>query len=91
MICLVFIDLINHEDEEENHPHRILIQDCKNLKSEMDIPIRHIPRKANGCADKIAKTGGTQKEQLVKLMVPPDQLLEHLIEDIEGEGLPRGA
>ena len=91
--CLVAVDLINHDngiDEEANQPDRILIQDCKNLKLEMECPIRHIPREANRCADKLAKIGGTQREQLVRLIVPPDHVIEDLIEDIEGEGSFRG-
>lgn len=91
--CLVAIDLINHEEDEEenNHPDIILIQDCKNLKREMDTPIRHIPWEANCCADKFAKIGGTQKKRLARILVSPNQLIEDLIEDIEGNGIPRGA
>lgn len=54
----------------------------------MDTPIWHIPCEANCCADKIAKIGGAQKKQLVRMIVPPDLLIEDLIEYIEGEGLP---
>lgn len=35
--------------------------------------------------------GGNQKEQLVKILVPPEEFIEDLIYDIEGIGIPRGA
>lgn len=84
------MDIINNNEKEENHPDQILVQDCKNLNLEMDTPIRHIPVEANHCTYKITKIDGTQKEQMVRMMVPRDLLLEDLIEDIKGEGLPRG-
>lgn len=45
--------------------------------------IWHIPREANQCADGPAKLGALQREQLVKLLVPPDEVIEDMIEDIQ--------
>lgn len=49
------MNLINAEEEEENHPCRTLIEDCKNLEREMEPEIQHVLSEANRCADKMAR------------------------------------
>lgn len=61
--CLEAVDLINKEEQEMNHPERIVMEECRTLKLELDTPVRHIPRNANRVADKVAKLGGAQNER----------------------------
>lgn len=41
-----YVNLIKENDDDEYHPNRILIEDCKALLFEMDSRIVHIPRQA---------------------------------------------
>lgn len=52
------VNLINEDEDEENHPNNIFIEDCKEIKAEMDAKINHVFREANRCADVLAKMGG---------------------------------
>ena len=88
--CQDAIDRITAEDEGENHPCRTLIQDCKNLIKEVSPKIQHVLREANRCADKLAQLGKNQHERLVKVLVPPMELLGDLKADMEGVAFPRG-
>ena len=56
---------LNSEEEVENHPERILIEDCRSLKRDINARIWNILREVNRCADKMAKLGVTHREQLV--------------------------
>lgn len=37
------------------------------------------------CAVTLAKLGGVQMEQIVKLFVPPDEVIDDMIEDIQAD------
>lgn len=52
--------------------------------------IWHVFKKANRCADEIAKLGGTKREQLVRVLIPPDDVMEDLMADMVGVSYPRG-
>ena len=55
--CLVAVKLIMEGGEEENHPNRILIDDCKVMATELEASIVHILRETNRCADILAHMG----------------------------------
>ena len=52
--------------------------------------IQHVLREANRCADKMVRIGRIQNERLVKVLVPPAELVEDLLADLEGVAFPRG-
>lgn len=54
--CQDAVNLINAEEEEENHPCCTLTEDCKNLKREKEPEIQHVLREANWRADKMANS-----------------------------------
>lgn len=60
--CLNAVNLIKDNEEEENHPNRVLIDDCKALVLRMKSRIVHIPRQTNKCADVLAHMGSEQLE-----------------------------
>ena len=88
--CQDAIDRITKEEEGDNHPCRALIQDCKNLIKEVAPRVQHVLREANRCADKLAQLGKIQQERLVKVLVPPMELVQDLNADLEGVAFPRG-
>ena len=59
------VNLIKDDDDEENHPNRILIDDCKDLVAETDTQPVHILREANRCTDVFACMGRERTEQEV--------------------------
>ena len=73
--CQNAIKLIMEDDDDENHPNRILIDDCKELKLEMNTPLTHRLQEGNRCANVLAKMGAEQNEQEVRLLVPPNEIL----------------
>ena len=76
--------------EEENHPDRILIHDCKVMATELEASIVHILREANRCADILAHMGSEQQEQQVRLLIPPNEVVEELMCDARGVAYGRG-
>lgn len=56
------MDLI-HPCDINNHPEKVLIQDCRNLMDEMEAIVIHTFREGNRCADILAKIGINQGEQ----------------------------
>lgn len=88
--CQEAINLMNGDDDEENHPCRTLIEDCMNIRRELEPTIQHVLQEANRCANKMAKIGSTQSEKLVKILVPPIELVYDLLMDVEGITFPRG-
>lgn len=87
---LAAINIINDDDEMENHPERIFIENSRKLKEEVKAQIWHVLRKANRCAVKMAKLRRSQREQLVRVLIPPDDVIEDLIADMVGVSYPRG-
>lgn len=69
--CLVAVNIIKDDDNEENHPNKILIDDCKELVVEMDIQLVHILRETNWRADVLACMGREQTEQEVWMLISP--------------------
>ncbi|KAM7521855.1 hypothetical protein LguiA_011757 [Lonicera macranthoides] len=78
--CQKVVDLIKVEDEETNHP-------CRNLIAPN---VQHILREGNRCVDKMARIRKSQHERLVKILVPPIELVEDLNANLEGIAFPRG-
>lgn len=88
--CQDAIDLIKAEDEAENHPCGNLIEDYKNIIQETAPNIQHVLRKTNRCSDKMACLWKTQHERMVKVLIPPMELVGDLTTDLEGVTFPRG-
>ncbi|KAM7494023.1 hypothetical protein LguiB_028632 [Lonicera macranthoides] len=86
---LVAVNLINNE-ADGNHPEKTLIQDCKNLKEAQLLEIKHVHCEGNKCADYMAKLGKVQGEQYMKVLVPPNELVQLLKADMQGVAYPRG-
>lgn len=73
ILLLILFEFILHPLNnfyEENHVEIILILDCRNLIREMNSRVIHILREANCCADKLAKIGGAQGDQAVRMLIP---------------------
>lgn len=85
--CQNAVNLIHEEENEENHPERILVEDCRALIWEMNTTVIHIYKEANRCACLLAKLGGAQAKQAVRMLVPPEDLIEYLKADMQGAGL----
>lgn len=68
--CQKAINLINREEDMENHLCRYLIQDCMNLASETEVNLQHVLCEVNRCTDKMVKLGSKQNEKMVKILVP---------------------
>ncbi|KAM7487446.1 hypothetical protein LguiB_024930 [Lonicera macranthoides] len=88
--CQTAVLLIQGEEDEENHPDRILIEDCRKLITEMNTAVSHIFREANRCADKLAKLGVNQGEREVRMLIPPENLIEDLRADMQRVHFERG-
>lgn len=43
----------------------------------------------NRCADKLAKIGAKQVEQSVKMLIPPDEVIQDTLVDMGGVAYPR--
>lgn len=78
------MNLINERDEEENHPNRLLTNDCKELVIEVEAKIVHIFREANRCADVLAHIGSKQAEPQVHMLIPPNEVVEEMLYDLKG-------
>lgn len=72
------MNLINEEEGVENNPNSIIIEDCKVIKGEMDAIINHVLREASRCADVLARMGREQNEQEVRMLVPPNEIIEEM-------------
>lgn len=59
----VAMEIINGSEEVENHPERIHIKACRNMKATINADVKHILKEPNRCADKLAKLGITPLEQ----------------------------
>lgn len=79
--CQDAIDWIT--EEEEKHPYKTLIEDCKNLIKKISPTIQHVLKEANRCTDKIAQLRKSQHEKLVKVLIPSVELVEDLTADLE--------
>ncbi|KAM7463150.1 hypothetical protein LguiA_031271 [Lonicera macranthoides] len=88
--CLVAVKLVNDNDDEENHPNRILIDDCKYLVAETVSSLVHILREANRCADVLACMGREQTELEVRMLIPPNEVVEEMACDMRGIAYGRG-
>ena len=88
--CLNAIKLINDDNEDDSHPYRILIVDCKILLRETEARAVHILREANRCADVLAHIGGEQNETEVRMLIPPNEVAEELKCDLRGVAYGRG-
>ena len=86
---LVDVNLINKEDDIENHPYRTYIADCRKLKNEANAIIYHILRETNRCTDKMARQWWSQTEQHVRVLIPPDEVVEDLMADMVGVAFPK--
>ncbi|KAM7508132.1 hypothetical protein LguiA_018585 [Lonicera macranthoides] len=56
----------------------------------MEAKIVHILREANRCADIIAKMGGEQQDQEVRMLIPPNEIIEEMQCDLRGVAYGRG-
>lgn len=52
--------------------------------NEANVKLYHILREANRCADKTAKLGATLSEHCVRVLIPPDDVVEDLMADMVG-------
>lgn len=86
----VAIDIINSEEDDKNQPERILIEECHSLKRQVNAKVWHILKEADRCPNKLAKLGSTQTEQHVRIIIPPDDVVEDLMADLVGVSYPRG-
>lgn len=84
------VNLINKDDKEDNHPCRILIEECRKLRWEVKPNIQHVLRKTNRCINKMARLKRIQNEKLVKILVLPIVLVDELMADLEGNAFPKG-
>lgn len=84
------VDLINNNNEVENHQEMMLIKTCRKLKIDTKAEVGHILR-GNKCADGLAKLGAPQSELHVRILVPPDYVVENLMEDMIQVTYPRGS
>ena len=82
--CQIAVNLINEDNKEESHPNRILIDNYKELKNDMNAEVIHIMRETNRRADVPAKMGSEQSNQEIHLLVPSNEILEEMQCDIRG-------
>lgn len=75
-------DLINGESDVEHHPERILIEDCRLMLRETGFELIHILREGNKCANTLARYGGLQREMAVRILIPPNEVVEDMIADL---------
>ena len=80
---LTVVKLIN-KDEIDTHLDKTLIGDCKKLKEDMMLELLHVKREGNKCADYLSKLGRTQGEQLMRVMVPSNELVQLIKADMKG-------
>lgn len=83
------MELVNGTGNVENHSEKTLIEVNRTLKAETNAGLFHIYREVNRCVDKLAKLGGTQTEQFVGILVPPDDVVEDLMTDMIRVTYPR--
>lgn len=88
--CLNAINLVNESTEEESHPNKILIDDCKELLLEMEARVVHILREANRCADILAHMGGEDDKQEVMMLIPSNKIVKEMMCDMKGVTYGRG-
>ena len=55
----VAMEFINGNEEVENHPERMHVKACRNMKAKINSDVKHILKEPNRCADKLAKLGRT--------------------------------
>lgn len=84
-------DPVNGEDDITNHSERILIEECRNLLKGSDYKLIHTLREGNKCADTLARYGGLQRERAVRILIPPNEVIEDMIADLQGTMFPRGS
>lgn len=60
-----------------------MIEDCKKLVREMNTAVIHIFGEINRCANKLAKIGGMQGEQVVRILVPPEDLRANMCRGVQ--------
>lgn len=56
----------------------IMIEDCRFLIWEINAVVVHVQREANRCMDKLAKIGGTQSKQVLRMLVLAEERMEDL-------------
>ncbi|KAM7525590.1 hypothetical protein LguiA_015492 [Lonicera macranthoides] len=83
-------DLLKGEDVEE-HPLKVLIQDCKSIMMELKLSVHHTLREGNRCADAMAKLGVNQMEKLEVFHHVPSVVKGILEADAMGVSFPRGS
>lgn len=79
---LIAVNLIN-KYEVANHPNKMPIEDCKNLKEAMHLDLLHVHREINKCANYMSKLGRVQGEKTIRVVVPPNDLVQLLKADME--------
>ena len=76
--------------EIENHPAKIIVQDCRVLLRDLEAELIHSLREGNRCADMLAKVGINQGEEDIKIVIPPAEVVELLKDDLKGIAFSRG-
>ncbi|KAM7472339.1 hypothetical protein LguiA_010522 [Lonicera macranthoides] len=67
--------------EIENHPDRIIIEDCCKMVKELEAVMKHALREGNMCADLLAKMGINQGENDVRVITPSAEIVKVLTEN----------
>lgn len=78
--ALLAVNLIN-EDPKANHPLSTIIKDARTILMGTASSLTHIYRRANECADHLARVGAEQAEDFKILMNNPLSVREFLFRD----------
>ena len=73
-----------------NHLDKIIVQDCRTIVGDLNALLRHSLRERNRCADLLTKMGINQGEQDMRVLVPTNEIVEILNQDLIGVAVPRG-
>jgi len=84
-------ELVNGDDDVEHHPDKILIEDCRTMLRESNYKLSHILKEGNKCADTLALYGGLQHERELRILIPPNEVVEDMIADLQRTMFPRGS
>ena len=88
--CLTAVKLIIGDVNDDHHLDQVLIEDCRKMIKNLNTEMVHVLREGNKCADKLAKMGGEQREMSVRMLIPPEELIEELKADQMGTAYERG-
>lgn len=84
-------ELVNGVGDLCNHPEKIIIEDCREMMADSSFTLRHIYKEMNRCADTLARFGGIQSENAVRIFVPPIEVMEDKKADQKGTMFKRGS